>query len=196
MEKEPHPQLSASLYRMGMIPWSANPSTMTTPKSWPSLDDPSKMGNCQVSWPVYHGHIPLNHVGVRHLIMGWTMHYTIIGVESISKMKHQGPRWRTMGLWVAIHCNLADPGFVDAFEMMDKTSTLKTWGQSEWVIIRAGELDEDKVDDHDKDELWTKGAMTGQGTGEKLGERNWEKVMDLFDNGVEQCSNCLIEAGR
>jgi len=47
----------------------------------------------------------------------------------------------------------------------------------------------------DKDE-WTKGVMTGQGTVEKLGERNWEKVMDLFDNGVEQCSNCLIEARR
>jgi len=46
-------------------------------------------------------------------------------------MKHQGPRWRTMGLWVAIHCYLADPGFTDVFEMMDKTSTLKAWGQSE-----------------------------------------------------------------
>ena len=35
---------------------------MTTLKSWPSLDGPSKMGNCQVSWPVYNGYIPLNHV--------------------------------------------------------------------------------------------------------------------------------------
>jgi hypothetical protein len=52
-------------------------------------------------------------------------------VYSISKMKHQGPRWRTMGLWVAIHYHLADPGFADVFEMMDKTSTLKAWGQSE-----------------------------------------------------------------
>lgn len=52
------------------------------------------------------------------------------------------------------------------------------------------------MDDQDKDELWTKGAMTGQGTVERMGERKWVKVIDLFDNGVEQCSNCLIEAGR
>ena len=77
------------------------------------------------------------------------MYYTIIGVYS--KMKHQGLIWRTMGLWVAIHYHLADPGFADVFEMMDKTLTLKAWGQSEWVVIRAGELGEDKVDDQDKD---------------------------------------------
>jgi len=32
---------------------------------------------------------------------------------------------------------------------------------------------------------------------EKVEERiqNWEKVMDLFDNVVEQCSNCLMKQG-
>src|SRR5882762_1515236 len=35
---------------------------MATLKSWPSLDGPSNMGNCQVSWPVNKGYISLNHV--------------------------------------------------------------------------------------------------------------------------------------
>src|SRR6202790_1997863 len=35
---------------------------MATLKSWPSLDGPSNMGNCQVSWPVNNGYISLNHV--------------------------------------------------------------------------------------------------------------------------------------
>ena len=46
---------------------------MTTLKSWPSLDGPSKMGNCQVSGPVYNGYIPLNHVAsnvkVHHTLL-------------------------------------------------------------------------------------------------------------------------------
>jgi hypothetical protein len=56
-----------------------------------------------------------------------------------------------MGLWVAIHYHLTDPGFAEVFEMMDQTSSLKAWEQSELVVIRAGELGEDKVDDQDKD---------------------------------------------
>ena len=43
------------MYRMGMIPWSANPSTTATLKSQLSLDGPSNTGNCQVSWPVNNG---------------------------------------------------------------------------------------------------------------------------------------------
>ena len=86
MEKEPHPQLSASLYRMGMIPWSANPSTMTTSKSWPSLDGPSKMGNCQVSWPVYNG---LSHWRgcMRRLKMFWRRLKTSLSKLAISLMQ-------------------------------------------------------------------------------------------------------------
>ena len=45
-----------------MISWSANPSTMAAPKSQPSLDGPSNMVNCQVSWSVNNGYIPLNGV--------------------------------------------------------------------------------------------------------------------------------------
>src|ERR1700691_6204002 len=40
----------------------ANPSTMATTNSWLRLDGPSTMGNCQVSWRVHNGYIPLNHV--------------------------------------------------------------------------------------------------------------------------------------
>src|ERR1700692_2109588 len=35
---------------------------MATLKSWPSLDGPSNMVNCQVSWPANNGYISLNHV--------------------------------------------------------------------------------------------------------------------------------------
>ena len=37
---------------------------MATLKSWPSLDGPSNTVNCQVSWSVNNGHIPLNDVAV------------------------------------------------------------------------------------------------------------------------------------
>ena len=74
------------------------------------------------------------------------MYYTIIGVYSISKMKHQGLIWRTMGLWVAIHYHLADPGFADVIWNDGQDLNFE-----DWVVIRAGELGEDKVDDQDKD---------------------------------------------
>src|ERR1700677_4718275 len=43
-----------------------SPSTMVTTNSQLRLDGPSTMGNCQVSWPVNNGYIPLNHVHYRH----------------------------------------------------------------------------------------------------------------------------------
>src|SRR6202050_4653129 len=52
---------------MDITPRLASPSTMVTTNPQLRLDGPSTMGNCQVSWLVNNGYIPLNHVKFDHI---------------------------------------------------------------------------------------------------------------------------------
>src|ERR1700684_2572041 len=46
---------------------------MATTNSQPSLDGPSKTGNCQVSWLVNNGYISLNGVAVQAFVRSITL---------------------------------------------------------------------------------------------------------------------------
>jgi hypothetical protein len=61
-----------------MIQWLAHLPTTATTVSWPSLDDPSTMGNCQVSWQVYNG---LSHW------RGWAQGMSVISQRILHKDK-------------------------------------------------------------------------------------------------------------